>query len=322
MEGFNKFLAQCKTFFESGLGVAVLFIITAILGFIVIKLILKLLKRLEKKTRIDNTICKFIYAVAKFALYMLYIITLLAIIGVPITSLVAIFTALTLGFTLALQNSVSNIVNGVILMANKPYKIGDSVQIDTVTGTVVDINIFNTKLKTPNNEVITIPHNITLANPIIDLSAMDKRRVSITIGVSYNTDIYLVKNLITDILKNNVLVLHEEENSVNLSLMNSSSLDFSVKAWTKTDTYWDCLYSLNEQIFTALNENGIEIPYQQIDIHMRNEENNLENSIKKLQEPKGLTKDKAKHITEDMKKDIESKNESSKIKPKKVNKKE
>ena len=143
--GFNSFMETMTKFFTSGLGKIVLFIIVAIIGAILIKVFIKMLRKLGTKTKIDQTVYKFMITVVKFVLWMLYILTLLAIIGVPITSLVAIITALTLGVTLAVQSSVSNLANGIILLANKPFKIDDFVEINGVSGTVVDISIFNTK---------------------------------------------------------------------------------------------------------------------------------------------------------------------------------
>lgn len=282
--GFHQFMDTMTKFFSSGLGQVVLFIIVAILGLILIKIIMHLLKKLGKRVKLDQTVYKFLITVIKFVLYVLYVLTLLAIAGVPITSLVAVITALTLGITLAIQSSVSNIANGIILLANKPYKIGDMVDIDNVSGIVVDINMFNTKLQTPNNEIITVPHNITINNPIIDYTHQEKRRISIDVSVSYDSDVIQVKGLLEDIIKNNELILQEEENSANLAKMNQSSLDFSVKVWTQTENYWPCFYSLTESIFLALKQNNIEIPYNKLDVFIKN------NQPEKLEMPKDNTK--------------------------------
>ena len=203
---------------------------------------------------------------------MLYILTLLAIIGVPITSLVAIITARTLGVTLAVQSSVSNLANGIILLANKPFKIDDFVEINGVSGTVVDISIFNTKLRISNNEIITMPHNVTINNPIIDYTSLEMRRIALDVSVSYDSDMNKVKQVLLDTIKEQDLVLQDQANSVNLAKMNSSSIDFSVKVWTATENYWDCFFALTESVFNKLKENNIEIPYNKLDVLIKSNE--------------------------------------------------
>lgn len=270
--GFNRFMETMTKFFTSGLGKIVLFILVAIIGFILIKVVIKMLKKMGKRVKVDQTVYKFLVTVVKFILWMLYILTLLAIAGVPITSLVAIITALTLGVTLAIQSSVSNLANGIILLANKPFKIGDFVEINGVSGTVVDISIFNTKLQTANNEVITMPHNVTINNPIIDFTSLEMRRIALDVSVSYDSDVNKVKEVLYNVIKEQELVLQDQANSVNLAKMNSSSIDFSVKVWTATENYWDCFFALNESVFNKLKENDIEIPYNKLDVFIKNNE--------------------------------------------------
>lgn len=272
--GFNSFMETMTKFFTSGLGKIVLFIIVAIIGAILIKVFIKMLKKLGTKTKIDQTVYKFMITVVKFVLWMLYILTLLAIIGVPITSLVAIITALTLGVTLAVQSSVSNLANGIILLANKPFKIDDFVEINGVSGTVVDISIFNTKLRTSNNEIITMPHNVTINNPIIDYTSLEMRRIALDVSVSYDSDMNKAKQVLLDTVKEQDLVLQDQANSVNLAKMNSSSIDFSVKVWTATENYWDCFFALTESVYNKLKENDIEIPYNKLDVFIKQNEQN------------------------------------------------
>ncbi|MDE6967892.1 MAG: mechanosensitive ion channel family protein [Clostridia bacterium] len=270
--GFTNFTNTLKTFFESGLGKIALFFIVAIIGFIAIKIFIRFLKNLGKKIKLDQTVYKFLVTVIKFVLWVLYVLTLLAIVGVPITSLVAVITALTLGITLAIQSSVSNIANGIVLLANKPFKIGDFVEISGVSGTVEDISIFNTKIRTGNNEIITMPHNVTINNPIIDYTSLDMRRIVIDVSVSYDSDVDKVKEILKDVIKEQELVLQDQANSVNLAKMNSSSIDFSVKVWTATENYWDCFFAMTEGVFKKLNENNIEIPYNKLDVLIKSNE--------------------------------------------------
>lgn len=270
--GFKNFLDTMTKFFASGLGKVILFILVAILGFIIIKVVMKLLKKMGSKIKLDQTVYKFFMTVIKFVLWVLYVLTLLGIVGVPITSLVAVITALTLGITLAIQSSVSNIANGLMLLANKPFKIGDFVEINGISGDVVDISIFNTKLRTPNNEIVTMPHNMTINNPIIDFTAMDMRRISLDVSVSYDSDMQKVKEVLKTVVAEQDLVLQDQPNSVNLGKMNSSSVDFSVKVWTATENYWTCFYAITEAIFNKLNENNIEIPYNKLDVFIKNNE--------------------------------------------------
>lgn len=272
MNEFKEFIAPLTTFLDLGLGAIVLFITVALFGIILIKLLLKLLRKLEKKGKIEGTLFKFIYAVTKFIMYMVYTLTLLAIIGVPITTIVAIITALTLGLTLALQSSVSNISNGAILMINKPFVLGDFVEINGKEGTVVDINMFNTKILTITNEAITIPHNITVNNTIKDYSAMPTRRVDIVVSLDFNSDIEKAKTMILDIISNNDFVIKDADNVVKMASINERSVNLQLKAWCSSKVYWDCLYSMNESIYKLFSEDNIDMPYQKMQVDIKKDD--------------------------------------------------
>ena len=279
MDGFNEFLVSMETFFKSSLEVIVLFIITAIVGFIIIKLLLRLLRKIESKGKIEGTLFKFIYAIAKFLLYMTYILTLLAIAGVPITTIVAVITALALGLTLALQSSVSNISNGAIIMMNKPFVLGDFVEINGKEGTVVDINMFNTKILTVTNEAITIPHNMTISNTIKDYSAMPTRRVDIIVSLDFASDIEKAKTMLFDIIANNEYVIQDEANAVSMASINERSVNLQVKAWCSGKVYWDCLYSLNESIYKLFSEDNIDMPFQKMQVDIKKDDTTSANAV-------------------------------------------
>ena len=272
MEGFKSFLNAMKIFFESGLGNLVLFLSVAILGLIFIKIVLKLLSKVGNKSKIEGTVFKFAYAVSKFVLYMLYILTLLTIVGVPITTIVAMITALTLGITLALQSSVSNIANGIVIMANKPFVLGDMIEINGKEGKVTDITMFHTKILTITNEMISIPHNITVNTIVKDFSSMDTRRIDIPVTIDFNSNVAKAKAMLEDIIASNELIIKDAENAVNMSDVNERSVTLVVKAWSTNADFWDCTYALNESVYKLFSEDDIDMPYKkmQIDIASNN----------------------------------------------------
>lgn len=263
-----------KDFFVGNWQTIVTILLVAIFGFILIKLVMRFLKRAFKKSRLGETAGGFLIALIKAVLYILYLITLLALLGVPMTSMIAILSACALAVSLALQDTISNLASGIVLVCTKPFVKGDYIAVDGVEGTVEDISIFNTHLITVDNKRVVIPNNRAVSNDVTNYSVMPTRRVDIPIGVAYGTDPDKLREIVLKVATSHQLVLADPEPVFKLKEYASSSINFTLRVWVKNADYWTVTFDLNEQILAALNENGIVIPFNQLDVHIDNADAN------------------------------------------------
>jgi small conductance mechanosensitive channel len=183
--------------------------------------------------------------------------------------LVALIGAAGLAIGLALQGSLSNFASGVLMVIFRPCRVGDYVEAAGIAGVVDEISIFSTKLKTGDNKLIIAPNSAMMNGTIVNYSAMDKRRIDLVIGVSYSADIALTKKVITDVLDTHTSVLKDPAYTVALSELANSSINFVVRPWVNTADYWPVRFELLEQIKIALDEANIEIPFPQMDVHVK-----------------------------------------------------
>lgn len=240
-----------------------------IIGRIVAKAVAKgILKALQLR-QIDNTVSNFIHNLSYGALYVFVIIAALSQLGIQTTSFIAILGAAGLAVGLALQGSLSNFASGVLMIIFRPFKLGDYVEAGGKAGTVEDIQIFATQLKTPDNKVVIIPNKAIMDDSIVNYSRKPTRRVDLKIGVSYDAYLPDVKALLTKTVEANDKVLHNEGYTIAVHELADSSVNFVIRVWSKTPDYWDVYFELTESIKLALDENNIGIPYPQMDIHMQ-----------------------------------------------------
>lgn len=240
-----------------------------IIGRIVAKAVAKgILKALQLR-QIDNTVSNFIHNLSYGALYVFVIIAALSQLGIQTTSFIAILGAAGLAVGLALQGSLSNFASGVLMIIFRPFKLGDYVEAGGKAGTVEDIQIFATQLKTPDNKVVIIPNKAIMDDSIVNYSRKPTRRVDLKIGVSYDAYLPDVKALLTKTVEANDKVLHNEGYTIAVHELADSSVNFVIRVWSKTPDYWDVYFELTESIKLTLDENNIGIPYPQMDIHMQ-----------------------------------------------------
>ncbi len=246
------------------LGAVVIFIV----GKFFANLITKFLRNIMKKAKVEATLATFLGDLTYIGLMVLVVLASLSTLGIKMTSFVAIVGAATLAIGLALQNNLSNIGAGVVLMLFRPFKIGDFVDVGGVSGVVEKITLFNTELKTPDNKAIIVPNSNILGNNIINYSAKDTRRIDLTIGIGYNDNIKLAKETLYEILSSDSRILKEPAPIVAVSELADSSVNFAVRPWVKSSDYWDVYFDLLEKIKLTFDEKGIGIPYPQMDIHV------------------------------------------------------
>lgn len=240
-------------------------IITALaillVGLFVINLLVKVSKKIMAKSNVDITLQKFLSNLLSWILKALLIITVIAKLGVPTTSFVAIIGAAGLAVGLALQGSLANFAGGALIMIFKPFKIGDYIKTQGEEGVVKSIEIFTTKLNTVDNKEIIIPNGALSNGNIINYSTEEKRRVDLKFGVSYDADIKETKNVLASIVNNHPLILKDPAPAILLTELADSSINFAVRSWVKSSDYWTVYTEVLEQTKEALDKANIEIPY-------------------------------------------------------------
>lgn len=268
MQFLKDLWASVYSFILGNFHTFVLFIAVLFGGVLVIKIAMSICRKAVNRSKLQGTAGNFLLSLIKTAIVALYIIILLSMLGVDTTSLVAIFSVLTLAISLAVQGVVSNLASGITLIATKPFEEGNYVDIDGTAGTVEKIYITCTKLKTPDNKVITIPNaTITSAN-IINYSVKDTRRVDLTFSVAYGTNVDKVKSVILGVIAKHELILSDPAPMVRLKEHGDSALNFVTRVWVKSADYWTVTFDLNEQVLNAFEAENISIPFPQMDVHV------------------------------------------------------
>lgn len=267
---FQKIWASLVNWFIDERGwVRMLVVIAVVLiGLLIIKILLVVTRKLINRSRLKGIAGNFIVTILKIVLVFIYLITILRVLGIDTSSFVALFTVGTLAISLAIQSVISNFASGLILVTNHPFREGDFVETAGVSGTVEKITLFATKIKTPDNKVVTVPNSAVAGGNIINYSTEEKRRVDMTFGVAYGSDVDKVKSVIESVLDEHELVLHDDGYTVRLSEQADSALIFVCRCWTLSANYWSVYFDLNEKMTERFVQEGIEIPYNKLDVNI------------------------------------------------------
>jgi len=236
-------------------------IVIWIIGSWAIRKIMKGIRAVMTKRDYDESLQKFLLNLISWILKILLIITLLGTLGVPTTSFAAIIAAAGLAIGLALQGSLGNFAGGVLIMIFKPIKIGDLIEAQGEIGVVKQIEIFTTKLTGLSNKEIIIPNGALSNGNIVNYTTEGTRRVDLTFGVGYDSDIKKTKEVLMNVITSHPLVLSDPGPTVNVSALADSSINFAVRPWCKAEDYWAVYFGITEQTKEALDAAGIEIPY-------------------------------------------------------------
>lgn len=268
----NEFLKSIKDYFLSG-GVDLVRGITIILaGFMIIRLFIRFLKRnLYKKKNVDKTLPNFIISLVNIALIGILVIYALVLLGVTPDSIVTIFSVFSLGVSLALQDTITSLANGIIIVVTKPFVEGEYVSFSGTEGTVVSISMFNTVLKTFDGMMVTIPNSTITSENVKNYSRLPTRRIDILVPVGYGTDISLLHSVIDGVLATQEKILSEPAPQLVLKDYGDSNLNYSLRVWVSTEIYWDIYFALTEKILLALREANISIDYNQYDVHIKDD---------------------------------------------------
>lgn len=256
-------------FFKSNAWNILWFFVILVVGIIVIKIVLRLVKKLFSRTKIEKMAQQFVITILKFVLYLALILLLLSQIGVEISGILTACSAVILAVGMALQNSISNVANGIIIISNKMFKKGDYIITGGVEGQVTDINFLFTTLITTDNKKITLPNSNILNGEVTNLGAYPTRRVDFMFSVAYETDVELVKKIVTDVMKSDGRVLLDPAPFCRLKVLGASSIDFAANCWCDNSDYWDVYYYVIENVYNEFKRNNVSIPYNQLEIRER-----------------------------------------------------
>ena len=252
-------------------GLRILFsIVVFFIGSKLIKLVRKILKKALTKADAEVGVIQFLDSFAKMGLYVLLVFTIATTFGVDAASVVALIGSAGVAIGLALQGSLSNFAGGVLILLLKPFVVGDYIKEDAAgnEGIVSEIQLFYTKLTTPDNKVIVLP-NGTLANSsLTNFSACEFRRLDLVVGISYDADIQEAKRALNHMLSEEKKICREKEILVYVDALADSSVNMAIRCWVKNEEYWEVRRRLTEEMKYALDKAGINIPYPQMDVHM------------------------------------------------------
>ena len=240
-------------------------------GKLVIKWILKLIRMFVDKISADETVENFIVSLMKAALYVILIIIVAGVVGIPTASLIAVISSAGLAIGLALQGSLANLAGGVLILLLKPFRLGDFIDTSYGAGTVTDIDIFYTKLNTGDNRQIVIPNGGLSNSSVINVSKEKTRRIDLVISAGYQDDIRKVKALLQGIVDGlGDKVLADKPADIFINEFAASSVNYTYRIWVKAEDYWTVRAEVMERVKDVFDENGVSIPFSQLDVTIVN----------------------------------------------------
>lgn len=242
-------------------------------GAWIIKKIKKILSNIFAKRHTEKAIASFTMSLVSITLTILLIILTVGTLGVNTTSLAALLAAGGMAIGMALSGTVQNFAGGIMLLVFKPFKAGDFIEAQGFSGTVSEVNIVSTKLRTTDNRTIVLPNGALSGGTINNISQNPTRRVEWKVTVEYGSDVQTARKVVLGMLTSDKRILTGSdapaEPNVSLSALLDSSIELQIRCWVKTEDYWDVLYAINEQIYNELPQNGINFPFPQLDVHIR-----------------------------------------------------
>ncbi|MDD6880758.1 MAG: mechanosensitive ion channel family protein [Firmicutes bacterium] len=252
----------------SYVGTALGVFLIILLGFIAIKVLMRITKKTLERSTLDESTYTFILNVLKVLLYIILIVVILGYLNVPTAPLVTVLGAGGAAIALALKDSLGNIAGGILILVNQMFKKGDVIEVNGKEGYVDSIDLFVTTLKTYDNKVVTVPNGVITTSVIVNYSKEDMRRVDCVFGISYDSDIEKAKDVLLAVTESCPLILNEPEPIIGVKEHQDSAIAIDLKAWCKTSDYWTVWYFLAEQVKLAFDEANISIPYPHVDVHV------------------------------------------------------
>lgn len=244
-------------------------ILTLIIGFWIVGRIASILKKALTKREIDPTITPFLTSLVSVGLKILVLLSVAGMFGIETTSFIAIFSALAFAIGLALQGNLGHLASGILILFFKPFKVGDFIVAQGYSGTVNEIQMFNTILTTLDNRIIIIPNGQISGGPIENLTKNPIRKVPMTFGIGYGDDIDKARKVIQEVADGCPYIDHEQPVDILVSELADSSVNFAVRPWCKTEDFWNVHFYMHENVKKAFDAQGVSIPFPQVDVHMQ-----------------------------------------------------
>ena len=245
-------------------------VVVLIIGLWIIKIITKTVSKLLTKKKTDPSLASFVKSLTNILLKVMLIISVMGMIGIEMTSFIAVLGAAGLAVGMALSGTLQNFAGGVMILIFKPFKIGDFIEAQGYTGTVSEIQLFNTLLKTVDNKIVIIPNGGLSTGSMINYSAEPLRRVDWTFGIGYGDDIDRAKSILKKLIDADKRILKNPEAFIAVSELADSSVNFAVRVWVKGEDYWGVFFDMNEAVYKTFATEGLNIPYPQMDVHVHN----------------------------------------------------
>ena len=248
-------------------------LVAAILIFIVGRWLVKVIKnsvnRVMERRNTEATLRSFLGSLISVLLNFILIIIIISVLGINTSSLVALLASAGLAVGMALSGTLQNFAGGVIIMIFRPFKVGDYISAQGQEGTVKEIQIFNTIIKTLDNKIITIPNGILSTGIMTNFAKEETRRVDWTFSISYGDDYDKAKSVLKSLCNADARILKTPEVFIKLAKLNESSVDITVRAWVKSADYWGVFFSMNEKVYKTLPTEGLHMPFPQMDVHVK-----------------------------------------------------
>ncbi len=239
-----------------------------IVGMWVVKMIQSAIRKGLEKKGTDPSLAGFTFSLTGMALKIMVIIAVISQLGVETTSFIAILGAAGLAIGMALSGTLQNFAGGAMILIFKPFKVGDFIDAQGYTGTVNEIQIFNTILKTPDNKTIIIPNGGLSTGSMVNFSTEPTRRVDWTFGIGYGDDADKAQEVIKRLLQQDSRILKDQDVFCELSELGDSSVNFATRAWVNAGDYWGVYFDMNKKVYQEFDKSGLSIPYPQMDVHL------------------------------------------------------
>ena len=269
---FSNLWNEIVTFFTTKYWNIIAFFLVLIAGILIIKTFITLLKRAMQRGKMEKITQSFLLKIIRYLLYLILLLILLSMIGVQINGIITALSAAVLAIGMALQDNISNLANGIIIVSMKMIRKGDFISVNGTDGTVEDINFLFTTVNTTDNKKVYIPNSTLTKNSLFNYGINGSRRVDFTFSVAYETDVELVKKIVTDVMYSCDKVATDPKPFCRLKVLGDSSLDFFANCWCLSNNYWDVYYYVTETVFNEFKKHGISVPFQQSEIRIRNDE--------------------------------------------------
>ena len=245
-------------------------ILVLIVGSWVIKVLSSGFGKMLDKRNVNASLTPFLKSLVSITLKVLLVVSVLGMVGIQMTSFIAILGAAGLAVGMALSGTLQNFAGGVIILIFKPFRVGDYITAQGHSGTVNEIQIFNTILKTPDNKTIIVPNAELSNSSLTNFSKEERRRVDWTVGIAYGDDLDKAKAVLKQLADNDERILKDPAVFIVVSSLGDSSVNFSMRAWVKASDFWSVFFEMNENIYKTFAKEGVNIPLPQMDVHLRN----------------------------------------------------